>query len=114
MNSLMNRTLLIMFFACATGHAHAQDLDCPSEVSLNGGSIEVEASDSGDDTDNIQCALDAAIEGGYRDGFLVSGEYSIGPIEATGFVGDLRGAGKVRTSLAIRDSSLVPCSGHHP
>ena len=51
-----------------------------------GGSIEVEASDSGDDTDNIQCALDAAIDGGYRDVFLVSGEYSIGPIEATGLL----------------------------
>ena len=110
MNSLMNRTIVILFLACATGHAHAQDLDCPGEVSLNGGSIEVEASDSGDDTDNIQCALDAAIDGGYRDVFLVSGEYSIGPIEATGFVGDLRGAGKVRTSVAIRDSSLS-CDG---
>ena len=57
MNSLINRTLVIRFLAGATGHAHAQDLDCPGEVSLNGGSIEVEASDSGDDTDNIQCAL---------------------------------------------------------
>ncbi|MDG2135876.1 MAG: hypothetical protein P8J81_06345, partial [Luminiphilus sp.] len=59
--------------ALASMHlTQAQDLGCSSAVSLDGGTIEVEADASGDDTENIQCALDAAIDGGYRDVFLTS------------------------------------------
>ena len=89
------RSFIGLFFSVAfvlsnMAIAQAQDLGCSSHVSLNGGTIEVEADASGDDTENIQCALDAATDGGYRDVLLTSPEYSIGAIAATGFVGDLR------------------------
>ena len=63
--------------------AQAQDLVLQPRR-LNG-TIEVEADASGDDTENIQCALDAATDGGYRDVLLTSPDYSIGAIAATGF-----------------------------
>ena len=57
--------------------ASAQDLGCEAEVSLDGGVIEVSSSSSGDDTDNIQCALDAAADGGYKDVYLTSSAYAV-------------------------------------
>ena len=98
---------VIAIIALASTHlTQAQDLGCSSAVSLDGGTIEVEADASGDDTENIQCALDAAIDGGYRDVFLTSPDYSIGAIAVTGFIGDLRGRGKANTTVSIQDSSL--------
>ena len=105
---------LIAALAMITGvqSALAQDLGCSSLVSLNGGTIEVESVESGssDDTENVQCALDAATEGGYRDVFLTSPQYTIGAIAVTGFVGDLRGRSKAGTHVTIEDSSLS-CDG---
>ena len=80
---------LIAALAMITGvqSALAQDLGCSSLVSLNGGTIEVESVESegsSDDTENVQCALDAATEGGYRDVFLTSPQYTIGAIAVTG------------------------------
>ena len=90
--------------------AHAQDnLGCSSAVVLNGGTIEV-SSAQGSDTENLQCALDAAVSGGYRDVFLVSSEYQISGLSATGFVGDLRGASKASTLVSVADDSLS-CDG---
>ena len=84
----------------------AQDnLGCSGAVVLNGGTIEVSSS-SGNDTENIQCALDAAVSGGYRDVFLVSAQYEISGVSARGFVGDLRGASKASTLVSVADSSL--------
>ncbi len=106
---------LIAALAMITGvqSALAQDLGCSSLVSLNGGTIEVESVESegsSDDTENVQCALDAAAEGGYRDVFLTSPQYTIGAIAVTGFVGDLRGRSKAGTHVTIEDSSLS-CDG---
>jgi len=106
---------LIAALAMITGvqSALAQDLGCSSLVSLNGGTIEVESVESegsSDDTENVQCALDAATEGGYRDVFLTSPQYTIGAIAVTGFVGDLRGRSKAGTHVTIEDSSLS-CDG---
>ena len=69
----------------------AQDLGCSGSVTLNGGTIEVESDSAGDDTENLQCAIDAATSGGYRDILLTSSNYSISSVNGTGFVGDLRG-----------------------
>ena len=104
------RLLVVLAMVTGVQSALAQDLGCSSSVSLNGGTIEVEADAAGDDTDNIQCALDAATDGGYRDVFLTSSEYSIGAIAVTGFVGDLRGRSKAGTNVTIQDSSLS-CDG---
>lgn len=86
--------------------AFGQDLGCSSSVSLAGGTIEVESDSTGNDTDNLQCALDAAVEFGYRDIVLVSDGYSSGPLSALGFVGDFRGVSKSATSLFIQNASL--------
>ena len=110
MQGFMGRLFSVMLLLGNIAVAQAQDLGCSSHVSLNGGTIEVEADASGDDTENIQCALDAATDGGYRDVLLTSPEYSIGAIAATGFVGDLRGRSKANTTVAIQDSSLA-CDG---
>ncbi len=96
-----------LFFLClVVMPLHAQDLGCPAEVTLNGAVIEVEASSTGDDNENIQCALDAAVDGGYREVFLTSPEYGIGAIEVTGFIGDLRGRSATNTSVTVLDGSL--------
>ncbi len=106
----LHKFLLSLFVAASlvnlTLPARGQDLGCSDNVSLSGGTIEVESDTSGDDTNNIQCALNAAADLGYRDILLISGEYSSGPISASGFVGDFRGVSKSRTSLAIQDASL--------
>ena len=110
MNKLLQRLIFMALLLSSISLAQAQDLGCSSYVSLNGGTIEVEADASGDDTENIQCALDAATDDGYRDVLLTSPEYSIGAISATGFVGDLRGRSKKNTTVTIQDSSLA-CDG---
>lgn len=110
MTQLVFSLIIVVTMITGVQPALAQDLGCSSEVSLNGGTIEVEADGSGDDTENIQCALDAATSGGYRDVFLTSPEYSIGSIAVTGFVGDLRGRSKANTTVSIQDSSLS-CDG---
>jgi len=86
-----------------------ENLGCSAEVVLKGGTIEVAATGD-DDTGNLQCALEAAVDGGYRDVFLVSPEYQMGGIGAKGFVGDLRGASKASTLVNIADESLS-CEG---
>lgn len=101
---LFSLTLMVPF----TGYAQ-ENLGCSSAVVLNGGTIEVSSSGDGD-TENIQCALDAAVSGGYRDVFLVSNEYEISGLSAKGFVGDLRGTSKAATLVTVSDGSLA-CDG---
>ena len=86
--------------------ASAQDLGCEAEVSLDGGVIEVSSSSSGDDTDNIQCALDAAADGGYKDVYLTSSAYAVSGIEVTNFRGDFRGKSSASTTITITDGAL--------
>jgi hypothetical protein len=87
--------------------ASAQDLGCEAEVSLDGGVIEVSSSSSGDDTDNIQCALDAAADGGYKDVYLTSSAYAVSGIEVTNFRGDFRGKSSASTTVTITDGALA-------
>ena len=87
---------LTLLLACISAIAFplvatAQEISCSSAVTLDGGTIEVAADASGDDTENLQCALDYAAEGGFRDVLLISSSYSIGAVSTRGFVGDLRG-----------------------
>ena len=98
--------LIALSFITLVTPALGQDLGCSSSVSMAGGTIEVESEPSGNDTDNLQCALDAAAELGYRDILLVSEGYSTGALSARGFVGDFRGVSKSATSLVIQNASL--------
>ena len=89
----------------------AQDLECSDEVELDGGIIKVQSTADGDDTDNIQCALDAAISGGYKDVYLTSDAYSIGGVTANDYEGRLRGRSFDLTTINVIDNSLDCTTG---
>tara|TARA_B100001057_G_scaffold389873_1_gene397703 strand:- start:780 stop:2084 length:1305 start_codon:yes stop_codon:yes gene_type:complete len=73
---------------------------------LNGGTLEVTSDNSGGDTENLQCAIDFAIESGFRDIYLSSSAYDIGAVSAKGFRGDLRGRSKGATLVSIQNGAL--------
>ncbi len=98
--------LLLIFVALTSTAVNGQDLDCSSAVTLNGGTIEVASDNSGNDTENLQCALDFAVEAGFRDIFLSSSSYGIGAVGARGFQGDLRGRSKGSTLVSIENGAL--------
>ena len=52
--------LVIICLTAISGAVNAQDLSCPSTVTLNGGTLEVTSDNSGDDTESLQCAIDFA------------------------------------------------------
>ena len=98
-----------LVFICLTaisGAVNAQDLACSSAVTLSGGTLEVTSDNSGDDTESLQCAIDFAIEAGFRDIFLSSSTYDIGAVSARGFRGDLRGRSKGATLVSIKNGVL--------
>ena len=97
---------LLIFVAFTSTAVNGQDLDCSSAVTLNGGTIEVASDNSSDDTENLQCALDFAVEAGFRDIFLSSSSYDIGAVGARGFQGDLRGRSKGSTLVSIENGAL--------
>ena len=98
--------LLFIYLTAISEIANAQDLTCSSAVTLDGGTLEVTSDNSGDDTENLQCALDFAIEAGFRDIFLTSKTYSVGAVSARGFRGDLRGRSKKNTVVSIQNGAL--------
>ena len=98
-----------LLFVCLTAIsevASTQDLSCSSAVTLEGGTLEVTSDNSSDDTENLQCAMDFAIEAGFRDIFLTSKAYDIGAVSARGFRGDLRGKSKSNTLVNIQNGAL--------
>ena len=110
MNRLNILSVLIGFLVVFTNVSFAQDLGCSSEVELDGGVVEVAASSSGDDTENIQCALNAAAEGGFREVYLKSKKYAISGVEVSDFVGDFRGNSIATTEVTVTNGSL-DCNG---
>ncbi len=101
--------LLSILMAFTSTSVNGQELTCSSAVTLNGGTIEVASDGSGDDTENLQCALDFAVEVGFRDIFLPSSNYAIGAVSARGFQGDLRGRSKGATLVSIQNG-VLDCS----
>ncbi len=98
-----------LVFICLTAFSEivvAQDLSCSSAVTLNGGTLEITSDNSGGDTENLQCAIDFAIEAGFRDIYLSSSAYDIGAVSAKGFRGDLRGRSKGATLVSIQNGAL--------
>ena len=106
MNQKINLCVLIGFLAVFSNTSFAQDLGCNAEVELDGGVVEVAASSSGDDTENIQCALNAAVEGGYREVYLTSKKYAISGVEVANFVGDFRGNSIATTEVTVTNGAL--------
>lgn len=99
---LAGLTLVISVFAMNNARA---DLGCSSDVVLNGGVIEVSAT-GGDDTENIQCALQAGADNGFREVVLLDPEYSTGYVSVTNFIGDFRGKSSDATTVNVQDGSL--------
>ncbi len=98
--------LITVFLFVLSVSAKAQDLGCGTAVALDGADVTVE-SVSGDDTDNIQCALSAAARDGYRNVFLTSEEYEVGGIEVTGYIGDLSGRSTSKTKITVTEGALA-------
>jgi len=100
-----------MLAVCASGlhvePATAQDVQCGDGVQFNNARIEVQPS-GGDDTANIQCALDEATRLGLPLVKLLAGDVLIGYIRAVGFEGTLEGSGAESTLVAV-DDDLLDC-----
>jgi hypothetical protein len=88
----------------ATTSVASERLPCdPHHVSLREGAIRItpRGSDAGDDTANLQCALDVAIARGKPTTVdLAAGTFHTAQLVAHGFAGRLRGAGIGRTTLS--------------
>ena len=59
------------------------------------------------DTDNIQCALDAAIDGEYSTIKLTEGTFYVGPLFAQGFQGTIQGKTKASTVIVALDEAFA-------
>ena len=111
---LATRGFLFLFL---TQQVHAYDVDVEVDVesscdldfiTVDGASLIVFPTES-DDTANIQCALDSAIEQDIAMVQLAEGDFNIGAIEAAGFNGRLSGISKGKTRLLI-GTGEVDCS----
>ena len=86
--------------------------ECGSSVTVGGSKISV-ASEMGSDTENLQCALDAAVEQGIPKVELTSSEYTIDSVTALGFRGSISGISKANTVLKLAAGG-VDCSANDP
>lgn len=107
---LLLSLLIALTCSCLGSVAHAQT-GCGSAVSVDGGTLKV-ASVSGDDSGNIQCALDAAADEGYGTVLLTSSTYEIADhIYVDAFTGELKGVSKANTLLQVQNGYLACDSG---
>ena len=86
--------------------------ECGSAVTIGGSKISV-ASEAGNDTANLQCALDAATEQGISSIELTSSEYTVDNVTALGFRGSVSGISKASTVLKLAAGG-VDCSAEDP
>ena len=86
--------------------------ECGSAVTIGGSKISV-ASEAGNDTVNLQCALDAATEQGISSIELTSSEYTVDNVTALGFRGSVSGISKASTVLKLAAGG-VDCSAEDP
>lgn len=85
--------------ARAPGRGVSGPADCAPSVTISGDLIFVTPT-GGEDTANLQCALDAAIRASRPMTIqLTAGTFSIAQLVAKGFLGTLRGAGRDRTVI---------------
>nr|WP_271504032.1 hypothetical protein [Luminiphilus sp.] len=86
----------------------SQALDNPCDqghVYIDGASLVIEASGF-DDTDNIQCALDTAVEQGVTKIKLERGDFTVSSLYAEGFNGTVSGVSKANTLINIAPESV--------
>jgi len=98
--------VLTGFFWLFPVESFAQSYGCDSDsVNQSGGALVVSATGV-DDTENIQCALDAAKANGIPTVRLNKDEYRISHIQISNFTGTLEGTTKDDTVMAIMNDSI--------
>ena len=89
--------------------AHSQNtVECSGAVVAEGSSLEV-SSDPGNDTVNLQCALDKAVAENFTSVKLIDASYSVTGLSVTGFEGLFIGKSIKATTLSVEADS-VDCS----
>jgi len=83
----------------------AQTVCDAAEVKLDNNHIQI-APNGVDDTDNIQCALDLAVEQRIPEIRLIRGDFFIGALVARGFHGTLQGGGQEHTRIRVLAQSV--------
>ncbi|MBE9548384.1 MAG: hypothetical protein IMF09_03180 [Proteobacteria bacterium] len=102
----------ILFTACALLFPQASyasiEVNCDSQfVKPHATLLRLDIFATGtDDTENIQCALDAAVEQGIPVVKLAVGDFSISTILVTNFKGSFQGTTRADTKLTILDNSI--------
>lgn len=103
MGSLKFKTWVFLPFILLiqTMPSQAQSVCDAPEVKLGNNFIQI-APTGADDTENIQCALDLAVERNLDEIRLTRGDFSIGALSVQGFSGTLQGGGRNHTRLMLR------------
>ena len=99
--------LLLSLLPPQSTHALSNPCD-PSHVELDGAAFVLKPSGQ-DDTENIQCALNAAIDQGIGKVELSKGTFEISRLEVKNFEGTLTGVSKTNAQIDVSDSS-IDCS----
>jgi hypothetical protein len=99
-------------FALALTNATQAQTECGGAVTVGGSTISV-ASEAGNDTANLQCALDVAIENSISSIQLSGNGYSIDSVSAVGFRGSISGVSKVNTVVTL-NAAGVACAENDP
>ncbi len=94
-------------FALALTNTTQAQTECGGAVTVGGSTISV-ASEAGNDTANLQCALDVAIENSISSIQLSGSAYSIDSVSAVGFRGSISGVSKANTVVTLKSSAVAP------
>ncbi len=97
---------LLFLFALGATEVAAQTVPCDTNiVSLSNNTVSVAAS-GGDDTVNIQCALDFANDNGIPVVRLNNGNFLISELEVEDFNGTFQGTTRTSTLVTVMDNSI--------
>lgn len=99
-------------FALALTNTAQAQTECGGAVTVGGSTISV-ASEAGNDTANLQCALDVAIENSISSIQLSGSAYSIDSVSAVGFRGSISGVSKANTVVTL-NAAGVACAENDP
>ena len=106
---LLRSSLLLFLIGCSL-HVNALENTCDASfVTIEGAGLFIEPTGT-DDTANIQCALNSAVEQGIGLVKLQKGDFFISSLIVDGFSGALSGVSKSNTTLSVMENS-VDCSG---
>jgi len=99
-------------FALALTNTTQAQTECGGAVTVGGSTISV-ASEAGNDTANLQCALNVAIENSISSIQLSGSAYSIDSVSAVGFRGSISGVSKANTVVTL-NAAGVACAENDP